>query len=189
MFSRRIYISLASSFILLIGWYFVIFQPQSSRMLALKNEQEAICGRLTDSESRLKQAGLIRATMEESSDKWDSLRCSLVGPDSVELLLGHLVQLAASKGLTVLNLDISFDPLLSKLENGEKTHIVDGIDIKVAGRGRFFDIGDYVALLEQDAIVADIGNIELVYQQTVDPEIYFDLQLEVFIVPGGESTL
>ncbi|MFH1894047.1 MAG: hypothetical protein ABIK83_15345 [Candidatus Zixiibacteriota bacterium] len=189
MLSKRIYISLAASLILLIGWYFTFYQPQSSRMRLLKSEQESIGSRLSVAEAQLKQAGVIKTTMEESSDKWDSLRCSLVGPDSVELILGHLMQLAASEELTILNMDISFDPLLDKLDKGEESHHIDRIDVDIAGRGRFFDVGDFVALLEKDVIVADIDNIELVYQQTVDPEIYFDLQLEVLIVPGRETVL
>jgi len=189
MLSKRIYISLAASLILLIGWYFTLYQPQSSRMRVLKSEQESIGSRISAAEAYLKQAGVIKTTMEKSSDKWDSLLCSLVGPDSIELILGHLMQLAASEGLTILNIDISFDPLLEKLDKGEESHIIDKIDIDVAGRGRFFDVGDFVALLEKDVVIADIDNVELVYQQTVDPEIYFDLQLEVFIVPGRETML
>lgn len=189
MLSKRTYIMFAASVALVIGWYFAIYVPQSSKMRALKDDQELVHGKLTSAEARLKQVGAMQSTLEECSSKWDSLRCNLVSPDSIETMLGHLMQLAKSEKLTVLDVDISFDPLLRKLADNEKRQLVDRIKVDISGRGRFFAVGDFISSLEDDIVVADVNSIELVYQQAVDPEIYFDLSMDVFIVPDEEGLL
>jgi Tfp pilus assembly protein PilO len=189
MASKRIYISVAISVALLTAWYLFGYHPQSAKMQSLNSEQESMHSRLDAAEARLKQAGELQSKLSESSNKWSQMRNALVGPDSVETMLKYLVGLAQRQNLTVLDLDISFDPLFWKLSNNQRSHAIDRINLDMSGRGRFFDIGDFVALLENDMIVADVVGINLTYQETANPYVYFDVNMEVFIVPREEQTL
>jgi len=154
------------------------------QMRGMKSEQESMQARLDAAESRLKQAGELQNSLSQSTSRWSEMRNTLVGPDSIETMLRYLGGLAKKKDLTVLNMDVSFDPLLNKLSNNQRSHAIDRINLDMSGRGRFFDIGDFVALLESDIVVANVSSIDLTYQQTANPEVYFDVNMEVFIVPG-----
>jgi Tfp pilus assembly protein PilO len=187
--SKRIYISVAISVVLLITWYFIAYRSQAAMMRALKSERESLQSRFDAAEARLKQAGDLQSTLAECNRKWCEMRKTLVGPDSIETMLRHLVSLAQGRNLTVLDVDVSFDPLLRKLADNRKTNEIDRINLDMSGRGRFFNIGDFVVLLENDIVVANVNSLDLTYQQAADPEIYFDMNMEIFIVPEEGQTL
>jgi len=77
---------------------------------------------------------------------------------------------------------LDFDPLLRKVgTDGHRTH-TDKVIMEVEGQGRFFDIGNFIDALENDMVVAGVDRVNVIYQGSTDPEVYFRVLAKVFVL-------
>lgn len=169
--------------LLLPLWYLLYYEPQLRHDKELAVQAETVRARIDAVQTRLRLAGAVTADLKRGRNTWVELSDNLVAPDQVDRLVSRLRNLAADYHLTVLNTKVDFDPLLDKVNRGDRIETVDIIGVQVEGRGRYFGIGDFIDSLDHQQVVAGVDDLELTYQSAADPEIYFQMSLSMFILP------
>lgn len=165
-----------------ILWYATIFKSQMSKEQVLQAELQETVDKIKSLEQRLNRAGAIAGELRRAESDWHRLTSSLVSADSADIILDRISAVAGSHGLTVHAKYLDFDPLLRKVGTDGLRSYTDKIILEVEGQGRFFDIGDFVDALEEDLVVAGIDRVSVVYQATIDPEVYFSVLAQVFVL-------
>ena len=185
----RIWFATVALAVVAAAWYLLIFDSQLKTEAALKAEQQSLDEGIVAIKQHLAQAGNITGSLRAVEARWSNFTENLVSVDSAELILDRIRRYAETNSLNIVDVNLDFDPLLKKVGTNSKKPYTDRITIDVSGRGRFFGIGDFIDSLENDMIIADIDNIRLVYQASTDPEIYFAVVAEVFILSGEGDLL
>jgi hypothetical protein len=65
---------------------------------------------------------------------------------------------------------------------------MEAVSLRFSGRGRYLEIGEFLAALDREAVVAGIDAVEIQYRAAADPEIYFDLSLRVYLFTAAWSS-
>jgi Tfp pilus assembly protein PilO len=173
----------------IIVWYAFLLGPQLRTEAALEAEQLSFQGSIAALDERLRSAKSIAGDLRQIEARWNRFVENTASPDNVELILAHFRETAKRNGIKVLNADLSFDPLLKKLSTKEARSQLNKIRMKIEGRGRFIDIGDFIDSLENDMIVAGIDELKLKYQSASDPEIYFRVEADIYVLEGEGDLL
>ncbi len=181
-------LTIALSVAVVVTWFFLLYYPQTGRECALIEERESIIRKLDLASMRLHEARTVTSSLSDIESKWDQLRSSLVHPDSVETIIKKIRTIASKQNLKLLSVDLNFDPLLDKIGGEDLMLSINRVRLDVEGKGRFFDIGDFIGVLEEEVLVAGIDKLELAYQELINPRIYFSLELEVFILSEEGET-
>ncbi|MCK4858605.1 MAG: hypothetical protein KAT58_11595 [candidate division Zixibacteria bacterium] len=179
----------AISVALVLAWYLFLYQSQLNKESLLRAQQAAINEKVETARARLNKAASISTSFYEVAEKWQWLICDLVSPDSADKIINHVREVAESNSLTVLNMNINFDPLLVKVGTGREIYLIDKVKLNMEGRGRFFAIGDFLTALDEEAIIASIDKVDFTYQEAATPEIYFRLSMQAFILSESGEVL
>ena len=185
---HRVVLTIALSVAVVVTWFFLLYYPQTGRECALIEERESIIRKLDLASMRLHEARTVTSSLSDIESKWDQLRSSLVQPDSAEAIMKKIRTIASRQNLKLLSVDFNFDPLLDKIGGEDLMLPINRVRLDVEGKGRFFDIGDFIGVLEEEMLVAGIDKLELAYQELINPRIYFSLELEVFILSEEGET-
>jgi hypothetical protein len=181
---HRVWCAVVALPAILLAWYLCIFGPQLRTEAELESERLSIREKISDIERRLGRAASITGEFRSIDSRWSRITEHLVTVDSAELILDHVRDIAETTRLSIAEIDLDFDPLLRKVGADGKKPYTDRVRVKMSGHGRFFDIGDFVDSLQNNAIVAAIDNVKLAYEASSDPEIHFGIAAEVFILSG-----
>ncbi len=185
---RRFELTIALSAAVIAAWIFLFYFPQKAKEQALIEERETIIKKLDLADMRLKEARTVTSNLNRIESKWSELRNCLVHPDNADEIIKRVRTIASRQNLKLLSVDLNFDPLLDKLGGEDLMLSISRIRLDVDGKGRYFDIGDFIGALEDEVLVAGIDKLELTYKQAINPKIDFSLGLEVFILSEeGES--
>jgi hypothetical protein len=163
-------------------WYATIFKSQMSEERILKAELQATVDKIKSLEQRLNRAGEIAGELRRAESDWDRFAGSLVSADSADIILDRVSAVAESHSLTVHARYLDFDPLIKKVGTDRHRSYTDKVIMEVEGQGRFFDIGDFIDALEEDLVVAGVDRVSVIYQTTTDPEVYFSVLAQVFVL-------
>ena len=180
----RIWLAIIALVVVVAGWYLFIFDSQLKTEVALEAEQQSLNERIVAIKQHLAQAGKITGNLRTVETRWNSLTEHLVSVDHAELILDRIKRVAETNKLNSVNMNLNFDPMLKKVGTEGRKPYTEKITIDMNGQGRFFSIGDFIDSLESDVTIAGIDNIKLIYQPSTDPEIYFAVVAEVFILSG-----
>lgn len=185
----RVWLAIGALAVITAAWYLLVFSSQLKTEAALKVEQQSLNEIIAAIEQHLCQAENITGNLCTVENRWNVLMENLVSVDHAELILERIRRVAETNKLNALNMNLNFDPMLKKIGTEGRKPCTDRIKIDMNGQGRFFDIGDFIDSLESDVIIAGIDNIKLIYQSSTDPEIYFAVVAEVFILSGEGGLL
>jgi Tfp pilus assembly protein PilO len=184
---NRIIITVLATTLLGVLWYVLIFQAQL-RQKSLTKEQIAEID-LDQQNLRTRLAGLhsLLTEVQRYELKWRDVTENLVLPDSGHLIMRRIDGLARDYNLTVLTSRLNFDPMLTKVSNEQQLSRVERIELHLEARGRFFDIGDFISALKEEQMVAVIRNTTIYYQAAANPQVYLNLDLDLFVRREGVS--
>jgi Tfp pilus assembly protein PilO len=185
----RVLFVIAALAVITSAWYLMVFDSQMKTEAALKIEQQSLNETITAIERHLSQADNVTGNLHAFESKWNDLTENLVSVDHAELILDRMKKVAETNNLNAVNMSLNFDPMLKKVGTEGRKPYTDRIKIDMNGRGRFFGIGDFIDSLESDVIIAGIEDIKLIYEPSTDPEIYFAVVAEVFILSGEGDLL
>jgi Tfp pilus assembly protein PilO len=185
----RVWFAIAALAVITAAWYLLVFNSQLKTEAALKVEQQSLNETIAAIEQHLSQAKNITGNLCTVETRWNVLTENLVSVDRAELILERIRRVAETNKLNAVNMNLNFDPMLKKVGTEGRKAYTDRIKIDMNGQGRFFGIGDFIDSLESDGIIAGIDNIKLIYQSSTDPEIYFAIVAEVFILSGEGDLL
>ena len=180
----RVWFAIIALAVVTAAWYLLVFDPQLKTEAALKVEQQSLYETIAAIEQHLSQAENITGNLLTVETRWNVLTENLVSVDRAELILERIRRVAEANKLNDMNMNLNFDPMLKRVGTEGRKPYTDRIKIDINGQGRFFGIGDFIDSLESDVIIAGIDNIKLIYQSSTDPEIYFAVAAEVFILSG-----
>ena len=169
-------------------WFFLFYGPQRQHEQSLQTEFHSVEEQHRDVTERLQVASVLAAEKVEVEQHWHELTNCLYPADSAELLLQHLSSVATSHNLTVLERQLEFGPLLGKLGAKRSLGQIEAVSLKFSGRGRYLEIGEFLAALDREAVVAGIDAVEMQYRVAADPEVYFDLSLRVYLLTAAWSS-
>jgi hypothetical protein len=184
----RLGIILALAVALPLLWFFLLYGPQRQHELSLQAEFSSAEQQHRDVTERLQVASAVAAEKIEVEQRWHELTSCLYPADSAELLLQHLSSVAAGYNLAVLERQLEFGPLLGKLGARRSLGQMEAVSLRFSGRGRYLEIGEFLAALDREAVVAGIDAVEMQYRAAADPEIYFDLSLRVYLLTAAWSS-
>ena len=91
----------------------------------------------------------------EVERQWHKLTSGLYPADSAELLLQHLGRIATSYDLTVLERQLEFGPLLSKLGSNRSLGQIEAVSLEFSGRGRYLDVGEFPGQVDLGRLPVD----------------------------------
>ncbi len=180
----RVWFAIIALAVITAAWYLLVFDSQLKTEAALRVEQQSLNETIAAIEQHLSQAENITGNLLTVETRWNVLTENLVSVDRAELILERIRRVAETNNLNAVTMNLNFDPMLKKVGTEGRKPYTDRIKIDINGQGRFFGIGDFIDSLESDVIIAGIDNIKLIYQSSTDPEIYFAVAAEVFILSG-----
>jgi len=183
----RLAIVVALAVALPLLWYFLLYGPQLQSGQEVEAELQSVQQEFTDVQARLALASKLAVEKEKAEKHWHTLTDCLYPADSAELLLQHLSKTAATYNIALLDKQLEFEPLLGKL--GARTPLgqIESVPLTLTGRGRYVDIGEFVAGLDREIVVAGIDQLGLTYAAAADPEIYFEMSLRVYVLTAPWS--
>ncbi len=185
----RVWLAIVALAVITAAWYLLVFSSQLKTEAALEVEQQSLYETIAAIERHLSQAGNVTGNLHTVETRWNVLMENLVSVDRAELILERIRRVAETNNLNAVNMNLNFDPMLKKVGTEGRKPYTDRIKIDINGQGRFFGIGDFIDSLESDVIIAGIDNIKLIYQSSTDPDVYFAVVAEVFILSGGGDLL
>jgi hypothetical protein len=187
MSKLRPLIPAVAAVLVILAWYLLFQRPHSGQAGSLGQQKAALIVQHKELQSQLEVARALAGDLHHAQSEWRQLTRGLVVPDSAEQLVEILQQVAADHDVTILQSGLTFDDLLQKVADGTAVNPIERVDLTITGRGRFFSICRFLSALDQQVIVAGVQDIDLTYRAAVDPEVYFDLNLQVFVLTTDGS--
>lgn len=175
-------LALALILILSVCWYFFVYDVQAETARQLLDEIDETNGEIAEVRRDLEKAANLRFEIEKYESDWQSFTSNLVSTENTEVVLSRLRNKADSHAVRILQSRFDFAPMIEKIGTGGPKPLADKARLLIEGRGRFFDIGDFLAMLESEPVIASVDFVELTYQQAVDPEIYFKARMDIFVL-------
>lgn len=179
---HRMMLIVAAIPMLTLLWYVTVFESQLSEERILEAELQATLDKIESLEQRLSRAGAIAGEFQRAESDWNKFTSNLVSTDSADIILDRISAIADGQGLTVHAKYLDFDPLLKKVGTDGRRAYTDKVIMEVEGQGRFFDIGNFIDALEDEMVVAGIDRVNVIYQGSTDPEVYFRVLAQVFVL-------
>lgn len=182
---NRIIITVLATVLLGVLWYLLIFQSQLQEKSRTQNQIAEIDFNRQDMRTRLAGLPSLSTEVQRYQQQWHNVTENLVLPDSGHLIKARVEGTARSHNLAVLTSKLDFEPLLTKVSTEQQMSRVERIEMHLEARGRFFDIGGFVEALEKEQMVAVIRNATVYYQQAANPQVYLNLDLDLFVRREG----
>ena len=177
----RLVLVIALAVVVPVVWYLLVYGPQRQTEQTLNGEMLAVQEQQQEVTARLALAKELATEKSEVERHWRQLTESLFPADSAELLLSYMNRLAQEYNLTLLDKELGFDPLLTKLAAQSQLGQIEAVTLDLTGRGRYFNIGEFLAALDREVVVAGVETIDLTHRAAADPEVYFDMSLRVYL--------
>ena len=186
---HRAVLIIAVAALLLPLWYFFVYQSQIDKETVLNAERDSMMQRIKSVKKNIGETGAVAVNLRKMEMQWGQLAGHLAAPDSADQILHHIRDVARGNKLTILDAQLDMGKLYGKTSDNHNIASINKIELKLEGRGRFFNIGNFLDSLENDVSVADLEKLKLVYQRPIDPEIYFSMSVDIFVLPPEEKVL
>jgi len=168
--------------LLLVAWWFLLYGPQLAESDGLRGRQINLEEQLVQIESKLERAKLLSRQVVDYESEWNRFTSSLFTTGNVDEILAELRRRGSGQDVRILDITLDFEPMIEKIGVTETKPLADLADLRMEGRGRFFAIGDFLDSLESEPAVAGVEFLKLAYQSSVDPEIYFEALVNVYVL-------
>jgi len=172
---------------LVAAWYLVVHVPKTNEAAQLKISIDDVSNHLSLYQQDLGTAEQVADSSRSLQQTWNGLTLRLVNPENADEVLTQIRQAASHHGITVLDIDLDLGPILKQLSEPTEQRPLSRVRVSLEGRGRYFDIGEFVRWLENDITIAQIDEVQIHYRKAVDPEVYFAVSSEVFVMSATES--
>lgn len=179
---QRFRITVAGVVLLIAVWLLGSYLPVERELDRNRNLLVEMKTKIAGVAERLGYANSAAKGARTARLQWREATRDLVEPDDAEQLLHRVRNLAQDAGLTVLDSRFDFMPLLERIGGPEPAEPIGRLGIRADGRGRYSAVGRFLDDLRCDAVVADIREVNLYHRPAIDPEIYFTVHLDVFIL-------
>lgn len=187
MKKHRFVLTIALACALVAAWYLFIQKPYDNKALQLTTSLNEINSHLNMFEQDLGTAEQVANRSRSLQQTWDGLTIRLVSPESADEILQQIREAATRHGITVLDIDLDLGPILKQLSEPENDRPLSRVQVSLEGRGRYFNIGDFLCWLQCDITIAEIDEVRIHYRKAVDPEVYFSVATEVFVMSAVEE--
>ena len=175
-------VALIAVVVIITAWYLVVYDHQTSSADDLQAKLASAEEEIDRVESDLREAAMLRSQIEEYESDWNRFTRSLVSTENTDVVLERLRTRAEDFDVQILKSQFDFTPMLMKIGTDAPKPLADKAELLLEGRGRFFSIGDFLEMLESEPVISSVNFVELAYQQTVDPEIYFKARMDIFVL-------
>jgi len=178
---HRLTLTVGLACALVAAWYLFIQEPYVQKASQLTASLNEINSRLNMFEQDLGTAEQIANRSRSLQQTWDGLTIRLVCPESADEILQQIREAATRHGITVLDIDLDLEPILKQLSEPAYNRPLSRVQVSLEGRGRYFNIGEFLHWLQSDITIAEIDEVQIHYRKVVDPEVYFSVAAEAFV--------
>jgi len=176
--TKNLLIALGVLIVVIIGWYFLIFQNQLKTSQGGQQQIDRMEAALERSQAGVGNVAAVQEKTEDLQDQINEIKSKIVRKKEVPGIIAHIVTKGEQNGINFVSIEPATDKLF---QAGSANSGYFRLPISMDLVADYLDFGKFVEQMNQVPFYFSIEQINLKYSQELFPKLQIHVQAQVVL--------